>query len=246
MPVDPRRHVYRHEPAVPIEHELARELCGPGTDVLDIGCAATGRSARLARQQGADVVSIEINHAALHEFARRDDAAGIGLVEADMTRLPFHDRAFDVVLIAFHGIDYLLGRAQRRAALREAERVVRPGGALVFNGFNPMGLVLSPRNLCSRPYVAQRIRHLLSLRVLRPTLIDVNGLELRQTLPLRMVREVEAATSFRLHRITNSSGRSSSLVLNTILSSAPYYVFRRTADGADATGASGASDAARR
>lgn len=221
-----RDHVYRHEPSLPVEQRMLGEICHAGVSLLDVGCAATGRSARLARELGADVVSIEINEAAIREFAVDPRRGPIALVAADMTRLPFETASFDVVLVAFHGLDYLIDRVERRRALREIERVTRPGGWFVFNAFNPIGILLTPSHLRSRAHLVHRARHLVTGRFARPTLVDVNGLELRQARPRRVVREIENETAFRLDQIANASGSWTGLVANSLFASAPYYRFR--------------------
>lgn len=220
-------HVFRFEPRYPVESQILGELLRPGMRVLDVGTAATGRSARLLRELGADVVSIEINEAAIQEFARRDDSAGICLAAADLCHLPFVDGAFDLVLVAFHGLDYLPTAALRRRAFREVGRVLRRPGALVFNSFNRLGILLSPSGLRTKSSLALRLRHIVTGRFLRPTLVDINRLELHQALPQTIIRRVEEETDLRFAFATNLSGRSRNLAVVTLFSAAPYYVFRR-------------------
>ena len=223
--VDSYRHVYRHRPVLPVEQQLVERYVAAGARVLDIGTAATGRSAVMLRDAGAEVHSIEINADAMLEFASGEDRAGIHLAIADMVRLPFADRSFDVVMIGLHGADYLVEPSMRSAAFAEIARALAPGGTLVFNAFNPAGLALSPSGLTSPAFLKVRARYLLSGRFARRTLVDVNGLRLHQALPRRIVAEVEGATGLRLAELTNQSGSSTSRRLVGLLASAPYYVF---------------------
>ncbi len=222
---DPRRHVYRHRPVVPVELHLIERHVRPGMQVLDIGTAATGRSAIMLRQAGAVVHSIEINPTAIAEFAATDERHDIRLTVADMVALPFADASFDVVLIGLHGSDYLLDPTARVRAFAETARTLRPGGVLIFNAFNPAGLALSPSGLTSPAFLKVRARYVLTGRFARRTMIDVNGLELHQASPRRIAREVERATGLRLATVTNQSGSSTSPLLVGMLASAPYYVF---------------------
>ncbi|AXB42837.1 class I SAM-dependent methyltransferase [Amycolatopsis albispora] len=58
-------------------------------------------------------------------------AARVSLHTADMTRLPFADNAFDVVVSGF-ALHHIPTAEGRRAALGEAVRVLRPGGRLAI------------------------------------------------------------------------------------------------------------------
>ena len=110
--------------------------------LLDIGC---GRGAvllmaaqRLPRGKavGVDVWSttdqsgnaeqVTRNNAALEGVADR-----IELHTADMRQLPFADGSFDVVLssLAIHNVP---GAGERAKALREAARILKPGGKLLI------------------------------------------------------------------------------------------------------------------
>lgn len=222
-----RDHVYRHRPVIPVERQLVDEYVRPGTRALDIGTAATGRTAVMLRDAGAEVCSIEINASALAEFASTDDRYDLHLAVADMVDLPFTDRSFDIVLIGLHGSDYLSDRAERSAAFAEAGRVLRRGGVLVFNAFNPAGLALSPSGLGSAAYLKVRARYLLTARFVRRTMIDINGLRLHQAVPRRIIREVERTSTLRFTAMTNQSGSSRNRWLVGMLGSAPYYVFTK-------------------
>ncbi len=222
---DPRRHVYRHRPVLPVEQRLVDRHVRPGMQVLDIGTAATGRSATMLREAGAVVHSIEVNAEAMAEFAAGEERHGIHLAIADMVALPYTDDSFDVVMIGLHGSDYLIDPHARAQAFAESARVLRPGGVFVFNAFNPAGLALSPSGLTSAAFLKVRARYVFTGRFARRTMIDYNGLELHQALPRRIVDEVERATGLRLRTVTNQSGSSTSRLLVGLLASAPYYVF---------------------
>jgi cyclopropane fatty-acyl-phospholipid synthase-like methyltransferase len=94
---------------------------GPGTRVLDIGCGDGGFCA-LAAGRGADVSGIDADAAVVAQARRRVPSADlrVGLMEA----LPWLDGEFDAV-VGFNAFQYAL---DIDLALREAMRVLRPGG----------------------------------------------------------------------------------------------------------------------
>jgi arsenite methyltransferase len=108
--------------------------------VLDIGC---GRGAVLisaahrlpqGRATGADIWRLRDqtgnSRAAAERNAMAEGVSGrVGFAEADARDLPFRPGAFDVVLsnLAFSNIR---GSEERARALREAVRVLRPGGQM--------------------------------------------------------------------------------------------------------------------
>lgn len=109
--------------------------------VLDIGC---GRGALLmaaatllpdGRAFGVDIWRPDQTgngpDAARRNAAREGVADRIELYTADMTRLPFADDTFDLIIssLAVHNVPAAAGR---RAAIDEAVRVLRPGGRLAL------------------------------------------------------------------------------------------------------------------
>jgi SAM-dependent methyltransferase len=102
-----------------------------GRELCEIGSGAGGHSA-LFRRHGAHVTSVDITEERVFSTARKlgflESLPGSGLaLQADAERLPFRDGAFDVVYsngVLHHTVDF-------EAAVREALRILRPGGKLV-------------------------------------------------------------------------------------------------------------------
>lgn len=109
--------------------------------VLDLGC---GRGALLlaaakllpeGRAVGIDLWRADQTgnrpDATRHNAEQEGVADRIDVHTGDMTRLPFADNTFDLVIssIAIHNIPSTAGR---RAAIEEAVRVLRPGGRLAI------------------------------------------------------------------------------------------------------------------
>lgn len=106
-----------------VEH-LVRVLHeGGGTRVLDAGCG-TGRMARFLADRGCSVAGVDLSPGML-AMARRDHP-DLDVREASITDLPFEDASFDGVLFWYSLIH--LPDADAAVALREAARVLRPGG----------------------------------------------------------------------------------------------------------------------
>jgi len=115
-----------------------------GAVVLDLA-SGTGDLARLlARRVGTTgcVVHSDINHAML--AAGRDRLVNAGFllptVQCTAEALPFADRAFDCVTIAFG----LRNVTRKERALAEMRRVLRPGGVALVLEFSRIAAPLAP------------------------------------------------------------------------------------------------------
>jgi len=109
-----------------------------GEHVLDVACG-TGVVARYAWPQVAPsgrIVGLDLN-AGMLAVARsvcEKLGARIDWKEGDVASLPFNDGAFDVVLCQ-HSLQFF---PDRRAALAEMHRVLRPAGRLVLSVWRPV------------------------------------------------------------------------------------------------------------
>lgn len=230
-------HVFRHDVDMPGESAILSQLLTSESDVLDVGTGATGRSAKLAKLFGPkSVVSIEINPVAAQEFAASasqdgvaeiDGIVGIELAIADFAALPFERESFDIVLVAFHGMDYILEPETRAKAISEAARVLRPGGRLILNSWNRLGILFTPYQLKSLTWLKLRAIYVLRGDVFRQTLTDANGLQLHQSTPRAAIAEVESASDLKLEFVIDSFAKSRNMAFVSLTSMEPYCVFRR-------------------
>lgn len=150
-------------------HEGDVHLLGDvaGKRILEVGCGSAPCSRWLA-EQGAQVVGLDVSMQMLrHGIAAMERAAtdGLGkrvpLVQAGAEALPFADGSFDAVCSAFGGVPFV---ADSALVMREAARVLKPGGRWVFSVNHPMrwcfaddpgpmGLVASIPYFDRSPYV---------------------------------------------------------------------------------------------
>ncbi|MFC5817252.1 class I SAM-dependent methyltransferase [Nonomuraea harbinensis] len=109
--------------------ELA-ELLGPGDGpCLDLGCG-TGHYLGTIRATGRTVVGLDRSADQLRLARRRDPAP---LLQGDGHALPFGDGAFGTVTALWLSTDI----PDFAALTKEAARVLRPGGLLLFYGVQP-------------------------------------------------------------------------------------------------------------
>jgi len=121
--------------------------------VADVGCASGYGTAALIGTGNPPrrVIGIERDPFHLGEAARR--YPWLTVVEGDATALPFEDGSVDAVVM----LDVLEHVPEPRAALTEARRVLRPGGALVLS-VPHRGLLAPLDSLNAYPALQRRFR----------------------------------------------------------------------------------------
>jgi len=108
------------------------ELVPPaGRRTLDLGCGE-GRVGRMLAERGHSVVGVDVSPGMVAAASETIEA-----VVADAAALPFADRAFDLV-IAFMS---LMDMDDMEGSVREAARVLQPGGRLCLAVVHPLSAV---------------------------------------------------------------------------------------------------------
>jgi demethylmenaquinone methyltransferase/2-methoxy-6-polyprenyl-1,4-benzoquinol methylase len=187
-----------------------RRLAGipAGSQVLDIGCGTAELSLLLADLVGPQgrVVGVDLSPGMLEvgrrKVARSSLAPRIELLPGDALALPFEDQRFDAAASAF----VMRNVSDLDRALREAARVVRPGGRVAI-----MELSHPPASPLRAPFLFyfQRVLPLLGRWAARAGLPVAPYAWLPQSLQTfpgaeELAQRMEAAglTQVRFHRMT--------------------------------------------
>jgi len=128
---------------------MSRHLCDlagveAGEAVLDAGCGFGGTVASLnERLGGVTLIGINTDERQVSR-ARRQVVArpgnSVGFVVGDACTLPFADASFEHVL----AVECIMHFPSRLNFMREARRVLRPGGQLTISDFSPIVSVPKP------------------------------------------------------------------------------------------------------
>lgn len=100
--------------------------------MLDIGCSAGAASAAYAAAwPSTEVHALDIGAGMLRYAHARAESLGVAVHyhQMDASALTFADDSFD--LVVSHNVLHEIGEEKRRAMIREAFRVVRPGGVVI-------------------------------------------------------------------------------------------------------------------
>lgn len=112
--------------------DLARRVAARGPQrVLEIaaGTGVVTRALAAVLPEATEIVATDLNPAMLEQAAAIGTSRRVEFQQADAMQLPFPDQSFDVVVIQF-GVMFFPDKPK---ALAETRRVLRSGGALIFN-----------------------------------------------------------------------------------------------------------------
>ncbi len=134
---------------------LPREM--RGLRAVELGCGTGYVSAWMARR-GATVTGIDLSEAQLATARRLADAHDLPLtlVHGNAEATPFEDASFDFAISEYGAAIW----CDPYVWIREAWRILAPGGALVFLAHHPIASVCSPldgstvNEVLHRPYFA--------------------------------------------------------------------------------------------
>jgi len=121
----------------PFAEDMAARLHDVARGRILETAAGTGivtRAMVKALPPGVEIVATDLNQAMLDLAAKRLQAPNVKWRQADAQALPFEDASFAVIVCQF-GVMFF---PDKQAAYREALRVLKPGGRLMFNVWNTL------------------------------------------------------------------------------------------------------------
>ena len=216
----------RHERLSPpllgskVRNDTLRSMLAPGPDdvVIDLGCGS-GRTMLWNEDRGATMVGLDVS-----PFFADEARARVDLVLGDLRRLPFGDETFT----KGYALDVMehLSRETLADVLREAARVLAPGGVL---------FVYSHVRKNSRLAVGLRWTNRLAHLIERRGWLDLRQERLRKSdhvNPLADVPDLErtvAAAGFRVDRIRYYTPIVGGLIENVLVRLIEQALGRRAA-----------------
>ncbi len=123
------RYDYKHVKGARIA-EILRETGGLPSVALELGVGPGGVAAALSRR-GIKIVGIDLSPDALVKASEHCRSENVRLMRASGFALPFRDGS--LALIYASQVLHLFGSAGRLMIMREAHRVLQPGGRFVFD-----------------------------------------------------------------------------------------------------------------
>jgi ubiquinone/menaquinone biosynthesis C-methylase UbiE len=124
-----RHHGY-HRLIDDLELDLVRRH-GTGLDILEAGCG-TGLLLAEATRVGKSALGLDLSRGMLSQARQR----GLRIVQGSLTKLPLPDACVDLV----YSMKVLAHIPPIKEAVAELARVVRPGGHLLLEFYNPRSL----------------------------------------------------------------------------------------------------------
>jgi demethylmenaquinone methyltransferase / 2-methoxy-6-polyprenyl-1,4-benzoquinol methylase len=117
-----------------VARRLQAALTGGDARALDVACGTGDLSLAIAKATGAQVVGTDFCRPMLEIAARKaiEQKQAIPFIEGDALRLPFTDRSFEAVSIAFG----LRNLSSVEGGLKELWRVLKPGGRVAVLEFS--------------------------------------------------------------------------------------------------------------
>lgn len=107
--------------------------------VLDIGCGSGRFTIGVAERKFKKVVGLDINNYAIDAANSKAHTLGLDncfFIVADMTSLPFSDNQFDYVFCPRYSLNALATYGNRKKAVAEMIRVLKPTGVAYIETFN--------------------------------------------------------------------------------------------------------------
>jgi SAM-dependent methyltransferase len=126
----------------PCERFLFDRHITPQTAILDVGVGG-GRTTPYLSQVASHYVGLDYSEEMVKICRKKFPQLKFSVADAS-NLAEFQDASFDVVVMSFNTIDYLLPDEKRQQCLEECRRVLRNGGVLIFSSHNPRSILVRP------------------------------------------------------------------------------------------------------
>lgn len=139
---DVARHYAALDYLTPGERLLFDCYIKPGIAILDLGVGG-GRTTPYLAKRASHYVGVD--YAPSMVEACRAKFSALQFTVADASDLSaFAAGAFDAVVFAFNGVDYVLPAESRRRCLEHIHRILKPGGCVIFSSHNARAILVHP------------------------------------------------------------------------------------------------------
>jgi ubiquinone/menaquinone biosynthesis C-methylase UbiE len=143
---------YNHAGELMVQEIIKQASLKDNITVLDAGCGLGGTIRFLNEKlHNCTLIGINIDERQLDRARKLTISKNGNTIEflyADACSLPFSEKKFDVVLC----IESIFHFDDRKAFFHECQRVLRPGGIVVFSDFVPIKMVSSFLNFMERAF----------------------------------------------------------------------------------------------
>lgn len=118
------------------EEKIFTRLFKRSDSLLELGCGAGRICIGLWELGYQHLLGIDYSREMITEARRINQVLeyGVAFHCQDATQLDFDDATYDGAIFGFNGLQMIPGRENRRRAMREVHRVLKPGGWFVFTG----------------------------------------------------------------------------------------------------------------
>ncbi len=108
----------------------------PPQSVIDLSCG-TGSLLKNLDLKNTAFTGCDLSVSMLRQAAAKNIAGIRGFCCSDFTALPFREASFNIAVALYDSVNYLLDEAQVCLFLLEANRILKPGGLLIFDAVTP-------------------------------------------------------------------------------------------------------------